>query len=39
MTLMTDTPGVTIKCEYSRDTNKVVNEILEMITALTGVKE
>jgi hypothetical protein len=39
MTLMTDTPSVSIECEYSRDTNKVVNEILEMITALTGVKE
>lgn len=39
MTLMTDTPGVSIECEYSRDTNKVVSEILEMITTLTGVKE
>ena len=36
MTLMTDTPGVNIECEYSRDTNVVVNEILEMISALTS---
>jgi hypothetical protein len=36
MTLLTDTPGVTIDCEYSRDTNKVIAEILEKITALGG---
>lgn len=36
MTLMTDTPGVSIECEYSRDTNKVIAEILEKITALGG---
>lgn len=36
MTLLTDTAGVNIECEYSRDTNKVVNEILEAIAALTS---
>jgi hypothetical protein len=36
MTLMTDTPGVNIECEYSRDTNVVVNEIIEMISALAS---
>ena len=36
MTLTTDTPGITIDCEYSRDTNKVIAEILEKITALGG---
>lgn len=36
MTLMTDTPGVNIECEYSRDTNAVIAEILEKITALGG---
>lgn len=36
MTLMTDTPGANIECEYSRDTNKVIAEILEKITALGG---
>lgn len=34
--ITTDTPGVNIECEYSRDTNVVVNEILEMISALTS---
>ena len=36
MTLLTDTAGVTIDCEYSRDTNKVIDEILKKITALVG---
>lgn len=36
MTLLTDTAGVTIDCEYSRDTNAVIAEILEKITALGG---
>ena len=36
MTLLTDTAGVTIDCEYSRDTNVVIAEILEKITALGG---
>lgn len=36
MTLLTNTPGVSIECEYSRDTNKVIAEILEKITAIGG---
>lgn len=36
MTLLTNTAGVNIECEYSRDTNKVIAEILEKITALGG---
>lgn len=36
MTLLTDTPGVNIECEYNRDTNKVIAEILEKITAIGG---
>ena len=36
MTLLTDTPGVTIDCEYSRDTNKVIAEILNKLAALVG---
>ena len=36
MTLLTDKPGVTIECEYTRDTNKVIEEILNKITALGG---
>lgn len=36
MTLLTNTAGVTIDCEYSRDTNKVIAEILNKITALGG---
>lgn len=36
MTLLTDTPNVNIECEYNRDTNKVIAEILEKITALGG---
>lgn len=36
MTLLTDTGGVTIECEYSRDTNKVIAEILDKITAIGG---
>lgn len=36
MSLLTNTPGITIECEYSRDTNKVIAEILEKITALGG---
>lgn len=36
MTLLTDTAGVNIECEYSRDTNKVIAELLEKITALGG---
>jgi hypothetical protein len=36
MTLLTDTPGVTIECEYSRDTNKVIEEIMNKLAALVG---
>ena len=36
MSLLTDTPGVTIECEYSRDTNKVIEDILNKLAALTG---
>ena len=36
MTLLTDKTGVNIECEYSRDTNMVIAEILEKITALGG---
>ena len=36
MTLLTDTPGVTIECEYNRDTNKVIEDLLNKITALGG---
>jgi hypothetical protein len=36
MTLLTDKAGVNIECEYSRDTNKVIAEILDKITALGG---
>ena len=36
MTLLTDTTGVNIECEYSRDINVAFAEILEKITALGG---
>lgn len=36
MTLLTDTAGVTIDCEYSRDTNKVIEDILNKLAALVG---
>jgi hypothetical protein len=36
MTLMTDTPGVNIECEYSRDTNAVIAEIMDKLAALTS---
>ncbi len=36
MTLLSDTPGVVIDCTYNRDTNVVLAEILERITALGG---
>lgn len=34
MTILTDTEGVTVECEYNRDTNKVIADILERIEAL-----
>ena len=36
MTLLTNAASVNIECEYSRDTNVVIAEILEKITALGG---
>lgn len=36
MTLMTDKAGVTIDCEYSRDTNKVIEDILNKLAALVS---
>lgn len=36
MTLLTNTSGVSIECEYNRDTNKVISEILDKIAALIG---
>ena len=36
MTLLTNTPGVIINCEYSRDTNKVIADILNKIATLGG---
>lgn len=36
LSLLTDTPGVTIDCEYSRDTNKVIEDILKKLAALMG---
>ena len=34
MTLMTDTKGVTIDCEYNRDTNVVIGELIARINEL-----
>lgn len=36
MTLLTDKAGVTVECEYNRDTNAVYAELLEKIAALGG---
>lgn len=36
MTLFTDTEGVNIQCEYNRDSNVVISELVERITALEG---
>lgn len=36
MTLMTDTAGVNIESEYSRDTNAVIAEIMDKLAALTS---
>lgn len=36
MTLLTDTAGVVIDCEYNRDINAVLADILEKIAALSG---
>lgn len=34
MTLFTDTEGVTVECEYTKDTNKVIESLIERITEL-----
>lgn len=36
MTLLTDTEGVTIECEYIKDTNKVINNLAKAVVALGG---
>ena len=36
MTILTDTEGVVVECEYNRDTNKVVDKMINAITALGG---
>lgn len=36
MTLLTDAEGMTIECEYNRDTNVVVDKIVKAIEALGG---
>ena len=37
MTLLTDTEGVTIECEYNKDTGKVVEKLSNAVVALGGV--
>lgn len=34
MTILTDTDGVTVECEYNRDTNKVIDKLVNAITSL-----
>lgn len=36
MTILTDTEGVIVECEYIRDTNKVIKKLTNAITALGG---
>lgn len=36
MTILTDTEGVIVECEYNRDTNKVIDKLVNAITALCG---
>ena len=36
MTILTDTEGVVIDCEYIKDTNKVVEKLVNVIAALGG---
>ena len=36
MTILTDTEGVIVECEYNRDTNKVIDKLIKAITALGG---
>ena len=36
MTILTDTEGVIVECEYNRDTNKVIEKLSNAIIALGG---
>lgn len=36
MTILTDTEGVIVECEYNRDTNKVIDKLINAITAIGG---
>lgn len=36
MTILTDTEGAIVECEYNRDTNKVIEKLTNAITALGG---
>jgi hypothetical protein len=36
MTLLTDTEGVTIECEYNKDTGKVIEKLTNAVVALGG---
>ena len=36
MTILTDTEGVVVECEYNRDTNKVIEKLSNAIIALGG---
>lgn len=36
MTILTDTEGVIVECEYNRDTNKVIDKLVNAIAALGG---
>ena len=36
MTILTDTAGAIVDCEYNRDTNKVIDKLINAITAIGG---
>lgn len=36
MTILTDTEGVTVECEYNKDTNKVISKLVNAIMAMGG---
>ena len=36
MTILSDAEGLTVECEYIKDTNKVINKLINAITALGG---
>ncbi len=36
MTIMTDTAGVIVECEYNKDTNKVISKLVNAISAMGG---